>query len=136
MYLDIHLHHLCCVPTPLAGYGGDYCQGRLQSIQLASSGSFDSGSVSLSPGRWTYYYVTINTAGLTVASNTLTFSWSVSQPVLSNLYFIFSPVYSNSLGQLYFMPAATWVLNSSGVIPVRSECIRIYLAMSWESMFH
>jgi len=104
--------------VPLTGYGGDYCQGRLQSVQISNGAPFDSGSVSLPPGRWTYYYITINTASLTVGSNTLTVAWSVSQPVLSNLYFIFSPVYSNSYGQLYFMPASSWVLNSSAVIPV------------------
>ena len=103
-----------------SGYGGDYCEGPLTAVQLSGSGSFDTGSVGLAPGKWNYYYVTINTGSLTIGGNTLTFSWSVNQPVLSNLYFIFSPVYTNSLGSLYFMPASSWVLNNSANVPVSS----------------
>ena len=115
----VHLH-VC----PFAGYGGEYCQGRLQTVALSSSSSFDSGAVTVPPGRWVYYSVGINTGSLTVGGNTLTFSWTVAQPVASSLYFIFSPMYTNSLGNLYFMPAASWVLNNSAVVPVGEEANR------------
>ena len=112
-----------CVCNP--GYGGDYCEGPMTTVQLSGSGSFDTGTASLSAGKWTYYYVTINTGSLTIGGNTLTFSWNVNQPSLSNLFFIFSPVYTNSLGNLYFMPAASWVLNNSAVVPVREGRVSV-----------
>ncbi len=51
-------------------------------------------------------------------SNTLNIAWTVFPPVANNLYFIFSPIYGNSMGNLYFMPAASWVLNNSLSVPV------------------
>ncbi|GAX74856.1 hypothetical protein CEUSTIGMA_g2302.t1 [Chlamydomonas eustigma] len=103
-----------------AGYGGEYCQGALQNVKLSSSNSFQTGTISLPPGAWTYYYVTIDTNSLVSGYNTMTLSWYDGATLPSNLYFIFSPVYSNSLGNLYFMPAASWVLNTSTTVPIPS----------------
>lgn len=45
----------CCHP---AGFGGPYCEGRLQRIMISdSSPNFDSGPVALLPGQWVYYNI-------------------------------------------------------------------------------
>ena len=112
------------------GFGGDFCEGPLTKVQLtispqggagsgSGSGSYDTGSVSLPPGSWSFYNVFINTSTLRVnQSDALDLSWSIKDPSFSNLFFIFSPVYTNSLGGLYFMPAASWVLNHTAKLQV------------------
>ena len=43
----------------------------------------------------------------------VTLTWTPDQSPSLNLFFVFSPIYSWSVGEQFFVPAASWVFNFS-----------------------
>ena len=99
-----------------AGMGGPYCQGTQRSVRLASS--FTSGPGLLVPGVWQYFNVYVQP---TISwQNALTFSWTLGQAgqAQGDLLLVISPMYLNSMGDLYFMPPTSLVYNNTNFITV------------------